>query len=282
MKEKKISVIMGIYNCAETLEEAVNSILNQTYTNWEMIMCDDCSIDDTVRIAQMYVQKYPEKIRLLKNARNMGLNFTLNKCLKEATGDYIARMDGDDISYSTRFEKEVMVLDNNPEIAIVSTNMEVFDEQGVWGHTHMDEKPECIHFLKRSPFCHAACMVRKEAYKAVNGYSVSKKLLRVEDYHLWIKMYELGYKGFNIQESLYGMRDDHNAQKRRKFKYRLNECYVKAYAIKHLGLPFYGYIYCLKPLILGITPGGIYKILHHVKLGKNRKNCKETISLKRE
>ena len=124
-----------------------------------------------------------------------------------------------------------------------------------------------IDFLKKTQFCHAACMVRKEAYDAVGGYSVSKKLLRVEDYHLWVKMYEHGYKGINILEPLYHMRDDHNAQKRRKFKYRLNECYVKAYAIKHLELPVYGYLYCLKPLMLGITPGWLYKILHHKKLG---------------
>ena len=76
---KKISIIMGVYNCESTLAEALDSILEQTYTNWEMIMCDDCSTDDTVKIAEKYVREYPEKIHLLKNEQNMGLNFTLNK-----------------------------------------------------------------------------------------------------------------------------------------------------------------------------------------------------------
>lgn len=80
-------------------------------------------------------------------------------------------------------------------------------------------------------------MVRREAYQAVDGYSIAKNLLRVEDYHLWVKMYAKGYRGVNIQETLYSMRDDRNAQSRRKFKYRLNEAYVKFYAVNVLGLP---------------------------------------------
>lgn len=133
---KKISVIMGIYNCAETLKEALDCILNQSYTNWEVIMCDDCSRDNTVEVAEKYVKKYPEKFILLKNLENYGLNYTLNKCLKVATGDYIARMDGDDLCAENRFQKEVEVLEENPEIAIVSTDMLFFDENGVWGKTN--------------------------------------------------------------------------------------------------------------------------------------------------
>ena len=123
-----------------------------------------------------------------------------------------------------------------PEIAIVSTDMLFFDENGVWGKTYAELYPIKESFLKGTPFCHAACMVRKEAYEKVKGYSISDRLLRVEDYHLWIKMYAKGFKGMNLQEPLYSMRDDRNAQGRRKFKYRLNEAYVKKVAIKELGL----------------------------------------------
>ena len=75
-------------------------------------------------------------------------------------------------------------------------------------------------------------MVRREAFEAVNGYSVSDKLLRVEDWHLWIKMYAKGYKGYTLEEPLYLMRDDRNAVSRRKFKYRVNESYVGHFAIQ--------------------------------------------------
>lgn len=262
---KKISVIMGIYNCAETLKEALDCILNQSYTNWEVIMCDDCSRDNTVEVAEKYVKKYPEKFILLKNLENYGLNYTLNKCLKVATGDYIARMDGDDLCAENRFQKEVEVLEKNPEIAIVSTDMLFFDENGVWGKTNTKKNPTKENFLKGTPFCHAACMVRREAYISVQGYSVSDRLLRVEDYHLWIKMYEKGYKGMNIQEALYLMRDDRNAQKRRKFKYRMNESYVKGYAIKHLKLKKIDYIYCFSPILVGLLPQFLYNLLHRSK-----------------
>lgn len=123
MKNKKISVIMGIYNCSPTLDEAIESIINQTYENWELIMCDDGSTDDTYKKALKYREKYGEKILVLKNEQNKGLNYTLNKCLEVATGEYVARMDGDDISLPTRFEKEIGYLETHPEIAIVSTPM---------------------------------------------------------------------------------------------------------------------------------------------------------------
>lgn len=262
---KKISVIMGIYNCQDTLVEALDSITNQTYDNWEIVMCDDASTDKTLRIAQEYSKEYPNKIIVLKNQENRGLNYTLNKCLQEATGEYIARMDGDDLCAVDRLAKEVNILDNHPEIAIVSTDMNFFDDEGVWGRTHVREYPDKMDFLNGTPFCHAACMARKEAYEAVAGYSEAKKLLRVEDYHLWVKMYEHGYKGMNIQEPLYSMRDDRNAQGRRKFRYRLNESYVKAYAVKHLHLPTYGYVYCLRPILVGVLPGQLYKVMHRKK-----------------
>lgn len=78
MKNKKISVIMGIYNCSPTLDEAIESIINQTYENWELIMCDDGSTDDTYKKALKYREKYGEKILVLKNEQNKGLNYTLS------------------------------------------------------------------------------------------------------------------------------------------------------------------------------------------------------------
>ena len=262
---EKVSVIMGVYNCQDTLEEAIESIINQTYKNWELIMCDDASTDNTWDIATRYAEAMPEQIKVLRNHINKGLNYTLNKCLKEAEGEFVARMDGDDISYPERFELEVSLLNKNKDIHIVSSDMEFFDGNGIWGRTYVEKTPTNKSFLNSTPFCHAACMVRKEAYLAVKGYSVSKKLLRVEDYHLWIKMYEKGFRGINIQRPLYQMRDDRNAQGRRKFRYRLNESYVKAYAIKHLQLPVLGYLYCLRPILVGILPSRLYKVLHRKK-----------------
>lgn len=260
---KKISIIMGIYNCEKTLPEAIDSILNQTYSDWELIMCDDGSLDDTYSVAMKYKDKYPNKIIVIKNEKNSGLNKTLNHCLKYATGDYIARMDGDDISLPQRFEMEVNFLNLHSEFAIVSGSMIYFDENGDWGQGKVIANPENIDFLDGTPFCHAPCMVRKEAYEAVNGYSESKKTLRAEDYDLWFRMYELGFRGHNLSEPIYKMRDDENAYSRRKFRYALNEAYVRFTGYKRLKLPFSSYFYAFRPIIVGLLPKAIYMKLHH-------------------
>lgn len=257
-----VSVIMGIYNCESTLEEAICSILNQTFTDWELVMCDDGSKDYTLKIALEFERKYPEKIVVLKNEKNLGLNATLNKCLKVAKGKYIARMDGDDICAPERFEEEIAVLEKEADIAIVSTDMSHFDEDGIWGRSSHPQYPQKKDLLRGTPFCHAPCMVRKEAYDRVQGYSVDRKLLRVEDYHLWLKMYKAGYTGKNINKVLYNMRDDRNAYNRRKFQYRLNEAYVKCLVVKELKLPIWLMVCAIRPILVGILPMRIYDILH--------------------
>lgn len=262
----EISVLMGIYNCARTLSEAIDCILAQTYADWELILCDDGSIDDTYQIAGMYAAQYPDKIRLLRNESNRGLNYTLNRCLYASSGKYIARMDGDDRCSPNRFEIEMAVLKTEPEIAIVSTDMEFFDESGVWGRISHPEYPQDQDFVHGSPFCHAPCMVRREAYERVGGYSVEKRLLRVEDYHLWLKMYTAGFKGKNIRQALYQMRDDRNAYNRRKFRYRMNEAYVRGLAVKKLKLPAQNYLYMLRPICVGLMPNFLYDFLHKRRL----------------
>lgn len=262
----KVTVIMGIYNCADTLSEALDSLLAQTYTDWDLVMCDDGSNDSTYEIAAQYRDAHPERITLIQNEQNMGLNHTLNRCLALADGEYIARQDGDDLSMPTRFEREVALLDTDPQIAIASTAMTYFDESGTWGQSCPIEFPEKVDFIAGTPFCHAPCMVRREAYQAVQGYTENKRYLRVEDYDLWIKMYAAGYRGQNIPEPLYAMRDDRNAFARRKFKYRINEFRVRIKAACILRLPFQAYLYAWRPLLVGILPSKLYCLLHKRRL----------------
>ena len=252
----RISVLIGIYNCAPYLQEALDSLYAQSYQDFKIILCDDGSSDDTYAIAKANADSH-DNVVLIRNEKNMGLNYTLNHCLEYADTEYCARMDGDDISLPTRFEKEVRFLDEHPEFAIVTTPMKYFDEKGVFRVGTGGKEPKLTDFPKASPFCHAPCMVRKEAYDAVGGYTVANNLLREEDYHLWIKMYQKGYRGYTLEEPLYMMRDDRNAARRRSFKVRRNEAYVK-----HL---FYYHIYCLKPLILGIMPTWLYRFIYRLR-----------------
>lgn len=255
---------MGIYNCASTLAEAIDSLLAQTYTDWELIMCDDGSTDDTVAIAESYVERY-DNILLIRNEHNMGLPATLNHCIEYAESEYIARMDGDDISLPERFEKETQILDVHPEYAIVSCEMIHFDETGDWGISRYVEKPEKIDFLKKSPFCHAGSMMRKEALNAVGNYTVSKELRRGQDYWLWHKFYCAGYKGYNIQEPLYKMRDGRDATRRRTWQGAVNSMKAELKIFKNLGLPWYLRLKAFRSLLVAVLPTPVYTFLHKKK-----------------
>lgn len=260
-KEPLISVLMGIYNCAETLPEAINCILAQTYHNWQLIMCDDGSTDNTYEVAQSFAEK-DERFILLRNRENLGLNKTLNKCLSFADGEYIARMDGDDICSPDRFAKEICFLNCHPEYALVSCKMTMFDEEGEFRTVDYCAEPTRKQLVRASQFCHAGCMMRTSVMKELGGYSESVNCQRVEDYDLWVRLYSSGYKGFNIQEALYAMRDDRNAKKRRTFQARLNEGAVSFRAGKAFDYPVYGLVCSLIPVLKWFAPNSLYALAH--------------------
>lgn len=274
----KVSIIMGIYNCANTLPEAIDSILSQTFNNWQLILCDDGSTDITYHIAEKYKFQHPTKILLIRNEQNMGLNHTLNRCLALASGTYIARMDGDDISLPTRLEKEVFFLDTHPEYSIVSTPMIFFDSGGDWGRNRVIEKPTKRDFIRHSPVhCHAPCMVRRSAYLSVGGYTEDKRMLRFEDVNLWYKMYANGYIGCNLNEPLYKMRDDRAAAHRRSLKSRVNSAYVmyNGFRLFHFPWYIYGYIFIdfAIHVVKSIIPEKLYMMLHKKSIAAfNHKN----------
>ena len=260
----RISVLMGAYNCAATIGKSIEAIQAQTFTDWEIIICDDGSSDDSVEIIQKYA-KEDARIRLIANDCNYGLSYTLNRCIEQANGELCARMDGDDLCDPERFEKQVRFLEENPQYGFVSTTMKRFDEKGVYKIPSTAEpyEPTKKDYIKGSPFCHAPVMIRKEAYLAVNGYRVIKKTLGVEDYDLWFRLYAKGIKGCILNEPLYSMFDGRDAARRRTFKRRVNEAWVRRQGYKAIKAPFLMRIYVWKPIIIGLMPRWLYKILKH-------------------
>lgn len=248
----RISVLMGIYNCADTLPEALDSLYAQTYKNFKLILCDDGSTDNTYTVANEYADKHANII-LLQNKVNRKLAATLNHCLEYADTEFIARMDGDDISLPMRFEKQINFLDEHPEYAIVSSSMINFDQTGDWGKSTYVEFPTKQDFKRGTPHAHAPCMVRTEIMKEVKGYTVNKYLIRGQDYYLWYKIYNKGYKGYNLQESLYKMRDDRDAMARRTFKSRYYSFLVKKEVMKDLNIKYY-YFYAFPVLLKAFVP----------------------------
>lgn len=267
LSKPRISVLMAIYNCANTLEDALDSLYNQTYQNFKLILCDDGSTDDTFLIAKTYAEKH-QNIILLKNEKNIKLAGALNRCLEYADTEYIARMDGDDISLPTRFEKEIDFLDKHPEFAVVSCPMIYFDETGNWGKGKAVEMPTTEIFKYSAPHTHAPCMVRTSVIKEVGGYTDTKRTIRVEDYYLWYKIYKAGYKGYNLQEHLYKMRDDKNAVARRTFQSRWNSFNVKKEVLKNLKISN-SFLYAFPSLIKVFIPTFLMVTLRKMKMIKS-------------
>ena len=267
---EQVVILMTTYQGETYLKEQMDSILAQDYPHWRLIVRDDGSQDETYAVAERYKEDHPDKIILLRNPKNMGLNYTLNHCLQTVDTEFIARMDGDDLCAPTRLEKELGFLDAHLEFAIVSCPMVMFDEQGQWGQTSVIERPQIDDFCTHTPFfCHAASMIRSEAMKQVGGYTVDPKFLRVEDCNLWFKLYAQGYRGANLTEPLYMMRDDRNATHRRSLKARMNGCYVLYDGFRQLNMPLLKYRYVVRNAIIETIkcciPGGIYDYLHKNK-----------------
>lgn len=266
----KVSVVMGIYNCEKTLKESMDSLLNQTYDSFEIIICEDGSKDNTLQIAKDYVQKYPKKIRLIQNETNRGLAYSLNKCIEVSTGEYIARMDADDIAYKDRLEKQMNYLETHPDCALVGSQAFLFNEEGIWGVRKTKRDPLKKDFLFGSQFIHPTIIIKKEILNQVGNYTVSKATLRAEDYDLFMRLYAAGFVGHNLEEILLNYREDTTTFKRRAYKYRLDEAKVRYEGFKKMKLMPIGFPYVLKPLIVGLIPQKVLTHLRHQDLESNR------------
>ena len=251
----KISVIMGIFNGADTLDEAIDSICKQTFDDWELIICDDGSTDSSIKKLTEWCNR-DKRIKLIKNMINKGLAATLNHCLEYSLGDYIARMDDDDISYPERFAEQVKFLDNHPEYAFVSSVVDCFDGKLIVRNRFWrKEEPQKKDFLSGTQFVHPATMFRRESLLKIGGYREGRITRRTEDYDLFMRLYAVGFKGYNIQKPL--LRYTVNVEGMRKkslYRYRLDEARVRYWGFKELGLLPKGLIYVLRPLVVGLIP----------------------------
>lgn len=262
----KVSVVMGIYNCEKTLKESLDSLLNQTYESFEIILCEDGSKDNTLKVAKDYVKNYPQKVRLIQNTTNKGLAYSLNRCIEISKGEYIARMDADDISYKNRLEKQMHYLETHPEYALVGSQVFLFNDGGIWGVRKTKNDPLKKDFLFGSQFIHPTIIIKKEVLNQIGNYTVSKATLRAEDYDLFMRLYAAGFKGYNMQDILLNYREDSATFKKRVYKYRFGEAKVRYNGFKLMKLMPLGLIYVLKPLIVGLIPQKILTHLRHQEL----------------
>ena len=197
-----VSILMPVYKTAPYLQEAMDSILSQTFTDFELIVLNDCSPDNPDEILDTYSD--PRIVRY-KGEKNVGLSNILNIGIGMARGKYIARMDSDDLSMPDRLRIQVEYLESHAEIDLVSVGMQLFGaKEEVWIREHNPDKVKIIA-LFHSPVLHASSMWRKDRFEE-NGLRFRQEMVPSEDYDLWTRALVKGLRLVNLPQVLYKYR----------------------------------------------------------------------------
>lgn len=199
-----ISILMPTYNVSEYVEEAIESIINQTYKDFELIIVDDASTDDTYEKVERLAQN-DSRIKCFRNLENKKISITLNIALSKAKGSYIARMDGDDISLPKRLEVLKTYLDEHPDCDLVGSQVISVNEQGnILSYKKYLRTSEFIKFfMKFTPCVSHIWLAKKEVYDELNGY---RNIPYAEDYDFLLRGLSSGYHYANTKEYLYKVR----------------------------------------------------------------------------
>ena len=180
----KVSVVMAVYNEQPYLEKAVQSVLDQTFGDFEFIIVNDGSTDGSKEVLEWF-KGVDDRIQLV-HQENRGRPASLNRAIEVARGEYIARMDGDDISHPKRFERQVQYLDENPKVGILGTQVKKIDADGVsrWRWS-LPTNPDVIawRLLFNTCICHPTIMARRSIILDLDGYS--EWASHADDYELW-------------------------------------------------------------------------------------------------
>jgi Glycosyl transferase family 2 len=168
----KVTVLIAVRDGLPWLTDAIESVLAQTYSDFELLLVDDGSKDGTPEAAEAY---HDQRIRIVQNERNLGQVPSLNRGLREAQGEYVARLDADDVCLPERLERQVTVLDADPSVALVGTWLDVVDERGrLWGRLrgHVRDFPEFVFAIlaDRYPWGHPSVMFRRDVVLRLGGY----------------------------------------------------------------------------------------------------------------
>jgi glycosyltransferase involved in cell wall biosynthesis len=183
----KISVLMPVFNCIQYIKESVDSIINQTFKEFEFIIIDDCSTDGTFE----YLQNLSDpRINLIRKAQNSGYTNSLNMGLKIAKGVYIARMDGDDISLPDRFAKQISFMDENSDTVVCGGGYEAIGLDFKFVPKSSNDEI-VLELMYCSPFAHPTVFMRNNILKEYN-IQYNPKYEPAEDYKLWTKLSEYG------------------------------------------------------------------------------------------
>lgn len=184
----RVTLLLAVHNGARYLREALDSIFSQTFTDFEALVVDDASTDDTASILASYRD---ERLRVVRNETNLGLTKSLNIGLSLARGEYIARHDADDRSHRERLARQVAFLDANPHVALLGTRVRLIDERGrarhaIGSHVAQSRLGVELQLLFGNPFVHSSVMFRRDVILAAGGYD--ETILYSQDFELWSRL----------------------------------------------------------------------------------------------
>ena len=194
----KVSVIMSCYNSQETVTRAIESILNQTLENLELLICDDSSIDNTYETISKY-KDLDKRVKIYKNTKNLGLTKTLNFLIEKADGALIARQDDDDISLSERLRTQVDIL-NEENLDFVTTRAKVLDSKKLIPGISFN-LPNSLVMNFKNPFIHGTLLIDKKVLNTIGNYD--ERFYYAQDYKLFSDLLSNGYKYSTLKTPLY-------------------------------------------------------------------------------
>ncbi|HOZ36486.1 MAG TPA: glycosyltransferase [bacterium] len=195
----KISVIMSVYNGQKYVQEAIQSIIDQTSKDWELIVVNDGSNDESGKIIAEFKD---ERIIIITNKVNLGLTKSLNLALNQAAGEYIARLDSDDISEAERLEKQLTFMEKHPEIVLVGSGViRINDQGGKMANEQVATGPLALKYalLLHNPFYHSTIFFRRKEIMAAGGYNEDYRC--AQDFELYSRLAKK-YQLNNINEPL--------------------------------------------------------------------------------
>ena len=202
-RKPEISVIMPVKNVHAFVAEAIDSILKQTFENFELLIIDDGSEDGTPE----YVEKYRDNRVKLFRRPSLGTVYQLNYGLAAASGRFVARHDGDDFSHPDRFLRQIEFMKDHEDVAVVSTAMDLIDENGNYFKTlRYSREPSLDDMMNKCCISHPAAMWRSEIHEIIGGYDEAFNKNCCEDYDLWLRILE-HYKIIVMDEVLYVKRE---------------------------------------------------------------------------
>lgn len=263
MEKPVVSVVMSAYNTENTIRESVGSILGQTLENFELLIADDCSTDNTYKLLREMAAR-DDRIRLYRNQENRGQAYTRNMLFEKAQTNFIAIMDSDDLSEKERLRVQWDFMKANPRYGYTATWFRKMNDSGeisaVIGRKKGDIQKQ--DYLFGIPFVHPTVMFRLTALQAVDGYWVDPLTrFRGEDYDMLMRMCAQGIEGYLIPHSLFVYFEGKAAMKRRKLRYRFSEVRLRYRNFKRLGLFPRAIPYVLKPLIVGLIPQSALEVV---------------------